>query len=161
MTMTYSSNRRISHLIGDLEFSVGGRGWYSMVAWTLYFANFPGASWNRQNFGRKGCGVPQICHYQVSNSCICLPFKKMMLLRSDVEIVPFPEEAETSPNKVQFPGGVPLYWQTWHSAALEHLNDKHLYNKSTLNKFQNVLTLQFRISIRTICWNYQEFSMGI
>ena len=48
----------------------------------------------------------------------------MILLKLDMKMVPSPAE-DTSLIKVQFPGGVPLYWQAWHKAEPEQLNDTY------------------------------------
>ena len=46
----------------------------------------------------------------------------MTSLRLNMKMVP---DDDTSPINVQFPGGIPLYWQALHSAEPEHLDDTY------------------------------------
>ena len=58
-----------------------------------------------------------------------LPFRKIMLLVSDMNMV-LSSEVELSLIKKQFPGSVPLYWKALHSADPEHLNHIHMLFQS-------------------------------
>ena len=65
---------------------------------------------------------PIICLHP--HICFPLPFRKMVMVESDINMVPS-SEVELSLIRMQFPGPVPLYCRALHSADPEHLDVKH------------------------------------